>query len=138
MSSDFKNYRGSNADERVFYITDSENEDSGVALGIYLPKSDINQYPIVGVNEKTGKVVYKDSRIDENAKGQKGLAVDLIPKRTPILWKYGFNGQFTGMINRAHLPPDIYETFRSEYFILCGTPKQVKDAVAALEKLQSE
>lgn len=127
---DFKNLRGN--DESGFIIADSMDEDSGHALGLYRPDTDINRNAIIGVHEKTGAIVYKDSRM---IKSSPGFRIDVSPQRIPTMWKYGFNGQFEGMINRERLEPGVYETFRSEYHILYGTPRQIMDAIAAIDKI---
>jgi hypothetical protein len=125
-----KSVRGTS--ETAFILAESSDENSGKALAIYRPLTDINTNSIIGVNEKTGEIVYKDSRIAQPAQG---VHIDVAPQRTPKLSKYGFNGQFEGMINRVRLQADVYETFRSEYFILYGTPKEIMTAITALDKM---
>lgn len=113
-------------DGTVFILADSDDPAKGTGLSLYRPKSDINTHTMIGVNEKSGEVVYKDNRTDS-------VTVLVNASRTPVMCKYGFMGRFTGMINRTRLEPDVYEAFRSEYYILSGTPQEIMDAVRALE-----
>lgn len=113
-------------DATVFIVADSEDSAKGIALGLYRPQSDINVNTIVGINEKTGKIIYKDNRTDK-------VAILVNPKRTPTMSKYGFLGRFSGMLNRTRLQPDVYEAFRSEFYIFSGTPQEIMDAVRLLD-----
>jgi hypothetical protein len=115
-----------NGAANAFAIADSRDPTKGVALGLYRPKSDINLNTMVGINEKTGAMVYKDNRTEQ-------VTILVNSNRTPTMSKYGFFGTFTGMINRTRLRPDVYEAFRSEYYILSGTPQEIMDAVKILD-----
>lgn len=114
------------SDATALIIADSSNPSDGIALGLFRPRSDVNLNTIVGVNETTGKIVYKDNRTEEMS-----LLFNL--NRTPTMTKYGFFGRFTGMINRSRLEPSVYEAFRSEFYILQGTPREIMKAVKKLE-----
>lgn len=118
------------SDATALIIADSSDPAKGVALGLYRPKSDINTYTIVGMNEKTGQVVYRDNRTDT-------LNLLLITSRTPTMSKYGFFGEFSGMINRTRLPEDVYEAFRSEFYILSGTPQEIMEAIKILDAVET-
>jgi len=117
-------------DELVFIIADSNNPATGKALGLYRPNTDINQYPVVGVNENTGAIVYKDDRqviFGDSSRITKNMF------RIPTMSLYGFSQQISGMINRTRLDSQVFETLRAEYFLFYGTPNQIMTAVAAYE-----
>lgn len=118
------------SDATALIIADSRDPAKGVALGLYRPKSDINTNTIVGINEKTGQMVYKDNRTDK-------LNLLLNISRTPTMSKYGFFGEFSGMINRTRLPNDVYEAFRSEFYILSGTPQEIMEAIKILDTIET-
>lgn len=115
-------------DGAVFILTDSAKPERGVALGLYRPQSDINVNAIVGVSEASGKILYKDDRRIEEK-------IVLTPRRVPTMSKYGFSQKYTGMLNRTRLDNGVYEAYRSEYYILSGTPKDIMRAVDILEAL---
>ncbi len=110
----------------AFVIADSSDPAEGIALGLYRPESDINLNTIIGINEETGSIVYKDNRTED-------ISVIATSKRTPVMSKYGFSGTFSGMINRTRLQPGIYEAFRSEFYILSGTPQEIMETIKILE-----
>lgn len=118
------------SDATALIVADSSAPAKGTALGLYRPKSDINTDTIVGMNEKTGQIVYRDNRTDR-------LNLLLVTNRTPTMSKYGFSGEFSGMINRTRLPDDVYEAFRSEFYILSGTPQEIIEAIRILDKVKS-
>ena len=117
-------------DGTVLILSDSNNPDAGHALGLYRPQTEINQYPVVGVNENTGMIVYKDDRqvfVADSARITKTMF------RIPMMSLYGFSQQISGMINRTRLAPNVYEALRSEQFIFSGTTNQIKAAIAAYD-----
>ncbi len=120
----------SNNDGTAFIIADSDNPALGNALGIYRPQTDINLFPVMGVNETSGAMVYKDNRIVLAADSFR-IYKDML--RIPTMSKYGYVGTLSGMINRTRLEPNVYETFRNEYIIFYGTPNQIKAAIAAYD-----
>jgi hypothetical protein len=120
------------SDNRIFINADSDQPDQGEALALYRPKTAINDDAIIGINEKTGDIVYKDDRIMDKRHGF-NITHDLF--RTRSMCKYGFGAHLGGMINRTKLSPGVYEAFRSEYYILYGTPQQIKTAVAQIDKI---
>ena len=120
------------SDNRVFIIADSNNPAQGEALGLYHPKTAVNELSIIGVEEKTGKIAYRDDRIEGSREGYRAF-IDLL--RTPTMCKYGFGGHLSGLINRTRLPAGIYEALRAEYYILYGTPSQIMEAVAKIDKI---
>jgi|GEM_PF-1759797 len=117
-------------DGTAFIIADSDNPAVGNALGLYRPKTDINQYQVIGVNESTGAIVYKDDRQVLLADTFR-IYKDML--RIPTMSKYGYVGTLSGMINRSRLEPNVYESFRNEYLIFYGTPNQIKAAIAAYD-----
>ena len=119
-----------NSDGLAFIIADTNNPATGHAIGLYHPQTDVNQYPVVGVNEKTGAIVYKDDRV-VLAADSFGIQKNML--RIPTMSLYGFSGTLSGMINRTRLATDVYETFRNECFIFSGTPTQIMAAVAAYD-----
>lgn len=114
------------SDATALILADSSNPSEGIALGLFRPGTDVNTNTIVGIDETTGKIVYKDNRTEEMS-----LLFNL--SRTPTMSKYGFYGRFTGMINRTRLATGVYEAFRSEFYILQGTPGEIMDAISKLE-----
>ncbi len=122
---------GVDSDNTVLILADSSNINKGVALGLYRPKSEINEYFIIGRNEKTNKTEYKDQRYKA---ANEGTSITYLYRRTPTLAKYGFVTRCTGMINRTALKKDVYEVYRGEYYILQGTPKEIMDAVKQIDK----
>ena len=119
-----------NGDATAFIIADSNKPVKGLALGLYRPETDINLNTIVGINEKSGKIVYKDNRTET-------ISILINQKRTPVMSKYGFDGNFSGMINRTRLQPGVYEAFRSEFYILSGTPQEIMEAIRILDDEQN-
>ncbi len=119
------------SDNTVIILSDSSSLKNGTALGLYRPKSDINEYFIIGRNEKTNKTEYKDQRYTA---ANDGTRITYSYKRTPTLAKYGFANRCTGMINRTALKKDVYEVFRGEYYILQGTPEEIMATVKQIDK----
>ncbi len=117
-------------DDTVFILADCEDPEKGIGLSLYRPKSDINVNQIVGINQKTGNIMYKDNRTDN-------ISIMVNPERTPTMSKYGFLGIFSGMLNRTRLQPDIYEAFRSEFYIFSGTPQEIMDAIKLIDTSSS-
>ena len=109
-------------------ISDSMDRDQGLALGLYRPESEINTFVIAGIDEATGAQVYKDDR---------SISVRMLeqPRRTPTMGKYGFRLDGKGMLNRNRMEPGIYETLRSEFYILVGTPNEIFEAANKIDEL---
>ena len=101
-------------------VSDSDNPDKGPALGQYWPHSPVNDCPVVG-RRNDGTQVYTDPRLT------RVLATDN-PRRIPTMWRFGFLFDFRGLLNRNETPPGVYETFRTEVYLLLGTPSQIRDA----------
>ncbi|RXP46221.1 T9SS C-terminal target domain-containing protein [Lutibacter sp. HS1-25] len=112
-----------------FIVADSNNENSGHALGFYLPDTTINTFDVVGINESDGSEAYSDDRTTEN------FYLD-IPYRTPSMSWIGFRKRFKGLIDKSILSatnPGVYEKFRQESILLYGTPAQIKTAFTQLD-----
>ncbi|RMD81131.1 MAG: hypothetical protein D6820_05645 [Lentisphaerae bacterium] len=122
-------------DNTAVIVADSSDPNRGRALGLYRPRSDINTFFMIGRNEQTGKIVYRDTRCKRPAHGTKLL---YHYKRIPTMSKYGFLTLAEGMINRTRLPEHVYEAFRSEYFILSGTPKEIQAAIRQIDTVLTE
>jgi hypothetical protein len=120
-------YRVDNPFRMAIIVAESNDPDTGRAMGIYYPKSEINNYPIIGVVEATGEIAYKDPRTN---------LLKAVEDRTVVrgaMTKIGFTTRIRGMISRDRLPQGVYETWREEYFIFYGTPRQIMDAIEAYE-----
>ena len=113
---------------QAFIIAESSDKNSGRAIGMYSPVTDINSNSIIGVNETDGSISYKDNRTNTSYIYENNY-VDQI--RT--MAQFGFNRQTLGMINRSRLTSGVYETYRQEYYIFYGTPQEIMNAIAALD-----
>ena len=112
-----------------FIISDSNDENTGHALGFYLPETDINTFSVVGVNDSDKSVVYNDDRLIE-----KFYLDD--PYRTSNMSQMGFRLRLKGLIDRSILStnyPGVYEKIRQEYILLYGTPAQIMTAFSQLD-----
>jgi len=116
-----------------FIVAESNNENSGNALGFYLPESNINKFNIVGVNESDGSEAYVDERFLSN------FYLD-IRYRIPNMSWMGFRSEIKGLIDRSKLIgiyDGVYEKLRQESICLIGTPAQIKAAFIKLDKYYS-
>ena len=109
-------------------VSDSANVNTGNALGFYYPNSEIYKYCVVGATDTNELIIYKDARTITVT-----TVDDPIVARPPFS-AYGFRTKIKGIINKHRLKPGTHETFRSEYYVLYGTPKEIMDAVKVLEK----
>ncbi len=123
------------SDNTVFILAESKDEKKGRALCLYRPNSEINNFPIVGINEKNGLIQYKDDRIVLNNDGNK---INYSKFRTKAMSKYGFVSRLSGMINRTRLPDNIYEAYRSEFYILYGTPEKIMKELKKIDGIKLE
>lgn len=96
-------------------------------MGLFRPNSIINTDVIVGRTNE-GKQVYADPRLT------RVLATSL-PHRIKSMWKMGFFMFFRGMLNRTQTPPGVYETFRTEVYMMVGTPNQIRTAAETISRL---
>lgn len=114
----------------LFIISDSKDENTGRALGFYKPSSRINLYSIIGVDKSTGKVVYEDNRTTEAETRDQ-------PKRTESMSWMGFRDYTKGILNPNRFAgemSEVYEAYRAEYYLIFGTPKEVKEAMFILDE----
>jgi len=111
----------------LMILSNSKNPNKGPAMGIYRPDSRINIRPVVGRRDN-GTEVYSDPRITRI------IAMD-IPNRTKGMWKFGFFMFFRGLLNRNETPPGVYESFRTEVYMLVGSPNQIRRAAKLIARL---
>lgn len=123
----------STANQTVFILAENENISKGRALCLYRPNTDINKFPIVGIDETNGLIKYKDHRIILSNEGTK---INYSKFRTPAMSKYGFSSRLSGMINRTRLANNVYETFRSEFYILYGTPEDIMNSLKKIDTIK--
>ena len=108
-------------------LADSSDPQRGRAIGLYRPETEVNAFPVIGVNETTGEVVYRDAR--QNLQ----KVVDDPDVAVGKMSTYGFTSRIRGLIARNRLPADVYESWREEYIMFYGTPQQIMDAIDAYE-----
>ena len=117
----------------LIIVSDSNNPDKGLAIGQYWPKSPVNVNCVVG-RLGNGTQVYTDPRMMD-------VRAQYNPKRIPTMWRFGFLFDFRGLLNRTETPPGVYETFRTEVYMLVGTPNQIREAARkislSLQKTES-
>ena len=123
----------SNSDHQIMILAESNNPNTGRAYCLYKPNTEINNFPIIGVNENTGTIAYKDERIFLSNEGTK---MSYSKFRAPAMSKYGFSNKFSGLINRTRLDANIFEAYRGEYYIFYGTPQQIMDNISKIENLK--
>ena len=123
----------SESDHQIMILAESNNPNTGRAYCLYKPNTEINNFPIIGVNENTGTIAYKDERIILRTEGTK-ITYDKF--RAPAMSKYGFSNRFAGLINRTRLAENIFEAYRGEYYILYGTPQQIINTIDKIEGLK--
>ena len=108
-------------------LAESDDPDSGRAIGLYRPESEVNRYPVLGIQESTGETVYRDARVnllkiaDERDVARKLMSV------------YGFTSRIHGLIARDRLPEGVYELWREELIFFYGTPRQIMEAIDSYE-----
>ncbi|SFB95639.1 Por secretion system C-terminal sorting domain-containing protein [Algibacter lectus] len=112
-----------------FIVADSNDENSGNALGFYLPLSYLNEFNVVGIKESDNSEVYVDNRTtsDFYLDGQ---------YRTPSMSWIGFRSELNGLIDRSKLTGQyagVYEKLRQESILLHGTPAEIKAAFTQLD-----
>ena len=130
ISERTKNFRGnSNTHKLRFIVSNSNNENTGNALGFYLPDTYLNKYNVVGIKESDNSEVYVDNRTIEN------FYMDN-PYRTAHMSWMGFRTQLKGLLDRSIISksnPGVYEKLRREAIVLSGTPSEIKIAFEKLD-----
>ncbi len=116
---------------KIVIISDSVNIESAKAFGLYCPSSKINLYPIIGVNTVDNSIIYEDARTTLTTIG------DYPTVARPAIGVYGIRTYVTGMINPDRLEKGTNETYRAENYILYGTPKEIMDAIKAIDKFEN-
>lgn len=123
-------FKGSSTSYKLrFIVADSNNENTGHALGFYRPETNLNTFNVVGVKESDESEVYTDNRTSES------FYLD-IPNRTPSMSWMGFRSKIKGLLDRSIISntnPDVYEKLRQETIVLYGTPAEIKTAFIQLD-----
>lgn len=121
-----KNAKEETIDAPFVVLAKGDNPETSPAIGLYTPsKSEINTHQILGLDKKTGKVVYREDRRDKSF-----LVVSHVtPAQSAILSRFFL----TGMLAPGHGKPDVVEALQNETYVLFGTPDQIRKCVATLE-----
>ncbi|MDA9554788.1 T9SS type A sorting domain-containing protein [Pelobium sp.] len=122
--SDLTGYQ--NKLRQVFMIAESSDKNTGKAIGMYYPATDVNMNPVIGVNESDGSIAYKDNRVNNSFIKENRY-------RISTMSSFGFNSYVLGLINRNRLPSGVYEAYRRELYIFYGTPQEIMTAISALD-----
>ena len=112
-----------------FIVSDSNDENTGNALGFYLPLSHVNEFNVVGVKESDNSEVYVDNRTTSD------FYLDARYRTASMSWM-GFRSELNGLIDRSKLTgayAGVYEKLRQETILLQGTPAQIKAAFIQLD-----
>ena len=115
--------------KKIIIISDSANINAGNALGFYYPNSEINKFCIVGARDKDESIIYKDARTNAV------ITIDVPFVARPPFAQYGFRTMIKGLINKTRLPSGTHEKYRSEYYVLYGTPKKIMDAIKEIDRI---
>lgn len=110
----------------LFILAESTDIDQGGALGLYFPNSDINTNSIVGVDDASGAVVYKDDR-------RLHMETRDSPFRIPTMQWDGFRGYLLGMINPERTPSGTHEVLRGEFYLLYGSPREIFESAQLIQ-----
>ena len=95
----------------MMIISNNQNINQGVAIGVFQPNSEI-------VSQQTVGGTYTDDR-------RVVAWVQDDPSRTPTMMKLGFGGRTSGLLNRNRTPNNDPETWRGEMYYLVGTPEEI-------------
>ena len=117
-----------NTYKTMVILAESNDQNTGNAVGYYRPNSEINTNQIIGV-KTYGSIYYTDNR-------STGDQIIYSPTRTPSMGLFGFRNQSKGMIGIDRLPAGIHETFRGEAYLFYGTPAQIIAAITTMEALK--
>jgi hypothetical protein len=110
----------------LFILAESDDIDQGGALGLYFPDSDVNINSIVGVDDDTGAVVYKDDR-------RLHMETRDSPFRIPTMQWDGFRGYLLGMLNPTDTPEGTHEVLRGEFYMLYGSPREIFESAQLIQ-----
>lgn len=102
----------------LLILSESSDIDQGGALGLYFPDSEVNTESVVGVDDDSGTILYRDDR---------RLHVELrdSPFRIPTMQWDGFRGYLLGMLNPTRTPAGTVEVLRGEFYLLYGSPREI-------------
>jgi len=108
-------------------LAKGDNPDTSPAVGLYTPsKSEINTHQILGLDKTSGKIVYREDRRTKSF-----LVLSHVVSTQAALLSRFF---LTGMLAPGHGRPNVLEALQNESFVLFGTPNQIRDCVANLER----
>ena len=115
--------------------TDAE---TAQAIALYYPSwSELNQYPIQGIDRQTGEIVYQEDRLDQVvASAIQTVRGGWIGPNDEISGEFtrrqlGLN--YGGILSPDHTPIDVYERLRQEFFWIFGTPTALVASIPDLE-----
>ncbi|WP_159020683.1 T9SS type A sorting domain-containing protein [Algibacter sp. L3A6] len=117
--------------DQGYMITDetSATSTTGKAFALFRPLSEININSIIGREKKGRKIVYAQNRSPETEVGMNDNRVRAGETGMSLV---GFNDRPAYLINPAALR-DIFESYRSEIFMIYGTPRQCATAINRLK-----
>ena len=132
--------------KQAVIIADSNNPDSGKALALYSPASDINTKQVV-TRKYDGEVTHLENRIKTSGSASQQNVIDSKGRLAAVgshdgedMSVFGITDVLTGLLNPRKLntnttsfPDTRYESLRNEIYILEGTPNQIKDAIARID-----
>ena len=122
-------------------VADSGNPNdakSCQAVALYFPPwSELNQYPIVGIDRKTGTKVYRENRVlsttasaaQATKGGWSGPENDISSEFTKRI----IGVDYTGILSPDHTPEGVYERLRQEIFWIFGTPEDLVRSIPDIE-----
>ncbi len=122
-------------------VADSENPndaDNCQAVALYFPAwSELNQYPIVGIDRESGTTVYRENRVlsttasaaQATKGGWRGPENDISSEFTKRI----IGVDYVGILSPDHTPEDVYERLRQEIFWIFGTPEDLVNSIPDIE-----
>ena len=120
------------SNNELFIISEdpSSNGTTGKSLGFYRPKNEVNEFSIIGRNADGTQI--PNYEYDRTEPLEPAYINESFTRTDKMSW-VGFIHNITAMLNTKVLKNGRYETYRAEYFMLYGTPKQIRDAVVVLD-----
>ncbi len=114
------------ADSEFLVLARGNDPATSPAIALYSPSTEINTNQTLGLDQATGRVVYKEDRRTQG----KILFSRVIPTQVDMRNRYFL----TGLLAPGHGRQNVLEALQNETFILFGTPDQILGAVEALKK----
>ncbi len=117
---------------------DPNDADNCQAVALYFPPwSELNQYPIVGIDRKTGTRVYRENRVlsttasaaQATKGGWRGPENDISSEFTKRI----IGVDYVGILSPDHTPEGVYERLRQEIFWIFGTPEDLVNSIPDIE-----